>query len=266
MKHLRFLLALLFVGSLSAAEVIPPRPQFYFNDYASLVAPATATRLNHLLASFERTNSSQVIVAIFPKLQSSSSIEDYTVRVAQAWQVGQRDKKNGAILFVFVADRKTYLQVGYGLEGALPDILCKRIIENEVLPAFRNNDYETGITRGVQAILAAIRGEYTGTGRTTAESSPTSRFVSTGAIILALFLLFYLLLGYTIIRSTIYRRSGRYRLRNSSSAWNTASDILHTLGSLSSSSSSGSSHGSSSSDSFSSAGGSFGGGGDGGSR
>ena len=104
-------------------------------------------------------------------MESDSSIEDYTVRVAQAWQVGQKDKKNGAVLFVFVQDRKMFIQVGYGLEGALPDATCKRIIEDEIKPHFRNNDFDGGLSAGVAAILAATRGEYKGTGRTAVESS-----------------------------------------------------------------------------------------------
>src|SRR5438128_5251396 len=122
MKSLWFLAALL--GTVAApAEVIPPIPRAYFNDYAQVVSPAVATELNQQLEQFERKTSIQILVAVFPKMQSDSSIEDYTVRVAQAWGVGQKDKSNGAALFVFIQDHKMYLQVGYGLEGALPDAL-----------------------------------------------------------------------------------------------------------------------------------------------
>ena len=100
---------------LSAAEVVPAPPQQYFNDYAHVVSAGTATRLNQQLEQFERDTSSQILVVIYPKMQSDSSIEDYTVRVAQAWKVGQKSRDNGAVLFVFVEDRKLYLQVGYGL-------------------------------------------------------------------------------------------------------------------------------------------------------
>ena len=103
-------------------------------------------------------------------MQSDSSIEDYTVRVAQSWKVGQKNKNNGAVLFVFMQDRKMYLQVGYGLEGALPDAICKRIIEDEIKPHFKAGNFDAGLTAGVNAILAATKGEYKGTGRTVAES------------------------------------------------------------------------------------------------
>src|SRR5437867_1830799 len=131
MKRLWVLLALI-TSWVRAAEVLPPPPSQYFNDYAHVVSSSTAAELNRKLEDFERATSSQIIVAVFPKMQSDSSVEDYTVRVAQSWRVGQKGKDNGAVLFVFVQDRKMYLQVGYGLEGALPDALAKRIIENEI--------------------------------------------------------------------------------------------------------------------------------------
>ena len=152
-----------------AAEVIPPPPKQYFNDYANAVSPATAASLNKKLEDFERDTSNQILVAVFPKMQSDSSIEDYTVRVAQSWKVGQKAKNNGAVLFVFTQDRKMYLQVGYGLEGALPDALGKRIIEDEIKPHFKNGDFDGGLSAGVSAIIAATKGEYKGSGRTAAE-------------------------------------------------------------------------------------------------
>jgi len=99
-------------------------------------------------------------------MESDSSIDDYTVRVKRAWKVGQQGKDNGVVLFVFVQDRKMYIQVGYGLEGALPDALCKRIIDDEITPRFNNTDYDGGLSAGVAAMLAATKGEYKGTGRT----------------------------------------------------------------------------------------------------
>src|SRR4051794_1719176 len=105
-------------GSTAArgAETIPPRPAHYFNDYANVVDRATTARLDRQLADFDKQTSNQIVVAIYPRMQSDSSIEDYTVRVAQQWGVGQKSRNNGAVLFVFVNDRKMFMQVGYGLE------------------------------------------------------------------------------------------------------------------------------------------------------
>jgi len=163
------ILFLVFGFRLFADEVIPPPPATYFNDYARVVSAGTAAQLNRTLEDFERQSSDQIVVAVFPGMQSDSSIEDYTVRVARSWQVGQKNKNNGAVLFVFVQDRKMFLQVGYGLEGVLPDALCKRIIDEQIAPRFKAGDFDGGLTAGVQAILAATKGEYKGAGQTVAE-------------------------------------------------------------------------------------------------
>lgn len=216
----RFLSALLlFVCAVVfAAEVVPPPPKQYFNDYAGVVSRETASRLNTTLEQFERDTSSQLVVAIFPKMQSDSSIEDYTVRVAQAWRVGQKGKDNGAVLFVFVQDRAMHLQVGYGLEGALPDALCKRIIEDIIKPHFRKGDFDAGLTAGVEAIIAAAKGEYKGTGRTAAETTGNAltrlkreiefreRVETVFAIVLVLFIVFVFMV---VRRSVVYGPGGR---------------------------------------------------------
>src|SRR5437870_9373477 len=144
---------------------MPPTPDSYINDYAGVAAAATAQRLNRTLEDFEKSTSSQIIVAVFPKMQSDSSVEDYTRRVAEAWRVGQKEKNNGAVLFVFVQDRRMRIEVGYGLEGALPDALAKRIVDDEIAPRFKRCDYDGGLSAGVRAILQATRGEYKATRR-----------------------------------------------------------------------------------------------------
>jgi uncharacterized protein len=167
------ILVLAFGFRLLADEVIPPPPAAYFNDYAQVVSSGTAAQLNQTLEDFERQSSEQIVVAVFPKMQSDSSVEDYTVRVARSWQVGQKDKNNGAVLFVFVQDHKMFLQVGYGLEG----------------------DYDGGLTAGVQSILAATKGEYKGTGATVSDSRPThgssSPFLGFGFIVLLVIIIFF---------------------------------------------------------------------------
>jgi len=191
-----------------AAEVIPPKPEKYFNDYAHVASSATVTELNQRLEQFERDTSSQVVVAVYPKMQSDSSIEDYTVRVAQSWGIGQKGKDNGAVLFVFVQDRKMYIQVGYGLEGALPDALAKRIIESEIKPHFRNGDFDAGLHAGVTAILQATKGEYKGTGRTAASRAPQPLWPILPFVVLIVLILIARFLSYSS-GGTVYSRAGR---------------------------------------------------------
>src|SRR5947209_6812151 len=95
-------IAILFAISSQGAEVIPPKPDRYFNDYAGVVSKSAALRFNEELAQFERETSDQVVVAVFPKMQSDSDIADYTQRVAQAWGVGQRERRNGFVFFFLV--------------------------------------------------------------------------------------------------------------------------------------------------------------------
>jgi len=197
-------ITILVAASAQAAEVIPPKPDRYFNDYAGVVSKSAAQRFNEELAQFERETSDQVVVAIFPKMQSDSDVADYTQRVAQAWGVGQKERRNGVVLFVFVQDRKMFIQVGYGLEGALPDITAFDITEYRIKPRFRTGDYEGGIASGIESIFKAIRGEYKGTGKTAFEARKTSK----GAPInLVTFLIFMVAL---IIISKIMRRLGGY--------------------------------------------------------
>jgi uncharacterized protein len=194
-------LALLATES-QAAEVIPPKPDRYFNDYAGVVSKEAALRFNEELAQFERETSDQVVVAVFPKMQSESDIADYTQRVAQAWGVGQKQRRNGVVLFVFVQDRKMFIQVGYGLEGALPDITAFDITEYKIKPHFRNGDYEGGIAIGIDSIFKAIRGEYKGSGKTVAEGHRGS-----GAPSFVFFIIFVIAL---IVISRVLRRLGGY--------------------------------------------------------
>jgi len=183
-----------------SAEVIPPKPDRYFNDYAGVVSKSAAQRFNEELAQFERETSDQVVVAIFPKMQSDSDVADYTQRAAQAWGVGQKERRNGVVLFVFVQDRKMFMQVGYGLEGALPDITAFDITEYKIKPYLRNGDYEGGMAVGIDSIFKAIHGEYKGSGKTVAEEHRGG-----GASSIWFFIIFLIAL---IVISKMVRRLG----------------------------------------------------------
>ena len=194
-----------------AAEVIPPPPPNHFNDFAGVVRPETAVQLNRELAQFERDTSTQIVVAIYSRMQSESSVDDYAVRVAQKWGVGQRDRRNGAVLFSFQESRDVRIVTGYGLEGALPDALCKQIIETEIIPRFRAGDFDGGYVAGVRAMMAAVRGEYRGTGRTAAQSGARGGALPPGGIIL-LAIFAFMIFGAMRARSrrnVVYGRRGR---------------------------------------------------------
>jgi uncharacterized protein len=202
---LSFTTLIAFVAiDLRGAEVIPPKPAGYFNDYAGVVSKEAALRFNEQLAQFERETSDQVVVAVFPKMQSESDIADYTQRIAKAWGVGQKERRNGVVLFVFTQDRKMFIQVGYGLEGALPDVTAFDITEYRIKPHFRNGDYEGGLSEGIDSIVKAIRGEYKGTGKTVSERHRNA----SGGFSFLLFLI-VLVIFFIATRST-RRRGYRY--------------------------------------------------------
>lgn len=157
------------LASARAAETLPPAPARYFNDYSGTVTTQTAERLNAQLEQFEKETSSQVVVAMFGKSPSETPIGQYAVELGRHWKIGREKENNGALLLVFKDDRKMWIAVGYGLEGAIPDATAKRIIEREITPHFRRGDFDTGLSAGVTAILQAARGEYKGTGTTVAQ-------------------------------------------------------------------------------------------------
>jgi uncharacterized protein len=187
----------------SAAEVIPPKPDRYFNDYAGVVSKDAALRFNEQLAQFERESSAQVVVAIYPKMQTDSSIDDYTRRIAKIWDIGQRTTQNGAALFVFIEDRKMFIQTAHGVEGALPDATAFDITERHIKPEFRAGNYEKGLAIGIDLICKAIRGEYTGTGETATERKEQG---NAGGFILFFFIFVIVL----IVMARASRRYGGY--------------------------------------------------------
>jgi uncharacterized protein len=158
------------LSTLSAAERIPPAPTRFVTDETRTLSAATVNQLNARLEQYERDSSNQILVAMFARMETDSSVEDYTVRVAESWHVGQKGKSNGAVLFVFKQDRQIYIQVGYGLEPTLTDAISHDIVENVLKPRFRAGDFDGGVSTAVDAMIAATRGEYKGTGRTRAES------------------------------------------------------------------------------------------------
>lgn len=251
------LTALLFSATTLRAAPLPPKPARHFNDYARLVPGDTAQQLDARLAQFERETSNQILVTIYPRMESRSSIEDFTVRTAQSWAVGQKGRNNGAVLFVFVQDRRSYIATGYGLEGALPDALCFQILEQQLKPHFRNGNYAAGLTAAVEAMIAATRGEY--------QARPAKRTATSQRSHPAVFLLFFLLLIVFSALRRIFGRSHRVGPRGHGSIDSPSSPWLGGggFGGGSFGGSRGSSGGGGGG--FSSGGGSFGGGGAGGS-
>lgn len=149
----------LFAAPARSAETIPPAPRDFFNDYAGVVSRPVAWQLDARLTEFEAETSAQIVVAIFPRMQSDAPVDAYTLRVAQAWGAGRADRDNGLVLFAFMEERLLHLQVGTGLESRIPDDRAKRIIEERIVPRLRAGDLDGGFRDGVDALLGAARAE-----------------------------------------------------------------------------------------------------------
>ncbi len=184
-----FLIVSVPSAALGAALPVPPAPTRFVTDKAGVLSAGTAAQLEQLLENFEKETSDQFLVYTERVVPEGTTLEEYTVACAQAWRAGQTQRKNGMILFVFPESRKVRLEVGYGLEGAMPDALARRVLDEQVLPRFRAGDFEGGITAGVEAAIAATKGEYKGSGRT--QGQKRQERVPFPLILLLLFFLFF---------------------------------------------------------------------------
>jgi uncharacterized protein len=155
----RFLsLALLFAAALPALALgVPPAPTRWFTDTAGLVSPTEGDLLNAKLQQFEQSSGAQFIIYTFPTLENES-LEDFTIRCAERWKVGQKKYDNGLILFIFSKERKARFEVGYGLEGTITDAISSRVIREQLAPAFQQGQYGRGLSAAADAIIARIKG------------------------------------------------------------------------------------------------------------
>lgn len=211
----RFLSALLLAVAVTSAAArqtpLPAPPADYVLDQAGVLSPAQKSALAGKLAQFERDTSNQLWVCILPQVPDDYAMEDFTQRTAEAWKVGRKQRDNGIVLFVFPQSRQTRIEVGYGLEGAVPDALASGIINAEMIPSFRAGDMAGGIVRGADALMAASRGEYHGSGRTMGEEQGEA---SDPAAALVFWIILIVILVIVVRRSqsrggTVYSPHGR---------------------------------------------------------
>ena len=150
-------LLLAVLAATEAAEI--PAPRGYVNDYADMISSSVKANLTAKLKAFEETDSTQFVILTVPSL-GGEPVEDFSIKVAEAWKIGQKGKDNGILFLVSKEDRKMRIEVGRGLEGKLTDLMAGRIIDLVVKPKFRAGDYDGGFTAGVSAVIDATRGEF----------------------------------------------------------------------------------------------------------
>lgn len=156
-RFLLFFLLLILPGTGYALDV--PQLRARVNDYAGILSGNAAQELEQRLSAFEREESTQIVVLTIPTL-AGENLEEFSIKVAEAWRIGQKGTDNGAILLVAKEERKIRIEVGRGLEGVLTDLVSGRIIRNDIAPRFKEGDMDGGINAGVSSIMAVVKGEY----------------------------------------------------------------------------------------------------------
>lgn len=162
-RHFLLHLLIFLLLPLNVAALDVPKLNGYVNDLADVISPAAELKIEHFLHGFENSDSTQLVVLTIESLQGEV-LEEYSLRVAVNWKIGQKGKDNGALLLIARQERQMRIEVGYGLEGRLTDLLAGRIIDNEIKPRFQAGDFDGGVIAGVTAMAEAVRGEYQGTG------------------------------------------------------------------------------------------------------
>jgi|SRR6185369_7200127 len=158
---MKFFGALLIWIALSSQALALDLPALrgHVNDYAGMLSPARAAALEQVLSDFERSDSTQIVVLTVPTL-GGENLEEFSIKVAESWKIGQKGVDNGVILLVAKAERKVRIEVGRGLEGKLTDLVSGRIIRADIAPKFKTGDFDGGIAAGVNALIEVAKGEY----------------------------------------------------------------------------------------------------------
>jgi uncharacterized protein len=146
-------------GSFDPEKLLKQKPTQLVNDHTNTLTPDQRQALERKLVAFDDSTTTQITVVIIPSL-NGKDISDFNVKLGRAWGVGGKEFSNGVVLLIVKGDRKLNIATGYGVEGALPDITCKQIIENIIVPNFKGDDYYRGIEEGTDAIIQAVKGEY----------------------------------------------------------------------------------------------------------
>ncbi len=186
----KFLLVafLLLQVSAWAQKNIPdrPNPPKLVNDFSGILAPDQVASLEQRLVTFDDSTSTQIAVVIMPNT-NGYDISEYAVDLGRKWGVGGKEWNNGVVLLVTTekGNRKVFIATGYGAEGALPDITCKHIVDDIIIPRFKDQDYYGGINSGVTVMMKALQGEY----KAPAGYGKRGKSLSGGKIILIIILI-----------------------------------------------------------------------------
>ena len=150
-----------FIASAQIEKVLPPKPNppKLVNDFTGTLTREQITALENKLVTYDDSTSNQIAVVIVPTT-GDYSVEEVGLEIIRRWGVGGKEHSNGIVLLIAKEDRKLRIEVGYGLEGAVPDITAKSIIDNDLTPNFKAGNYYRGIDLAIDDIIKAAAGEY----------------------------------------------------------------------------------------------------------
>ena len=250
-------LALLVIAVPVLADTLPiPALSGRVVDQAGILTSSEESRLTTKLKDLEDKTSIQLVVVTLSSLRGSP-IEDWGLALGRTWGIGQKGKDNGALLIVAPNDRELRIEVGYGLEGTLPDATASTIIRNVIVPRFKSGDMADGISDGVDAIIAVLTGS---SEEFTPSRNEALSWLLSNLVPVLFFVFFVIMIIVNFTRQTMRPHGSRY-YRNSSGGWVYVDDDNDSGFSSGSSGDGGFSSGSSGGGGFSGGGGSFGGGG-----
>lgn len=185
MKKIFILPVLVFCFQLSFTQDFPEKPNKPVSDFTGALTSQQIKKLENKLLNFQDSTSNQIAVVII-KSVSDYDINEYALELGRRWGVGDKNKNNGVVMLFAIGDRKLSIQTGYGLEGALPDIYVKRIIENDIKPYFKTGQYYQGIDTGINSIIKLIKGEY--------KSQPKAKKKEKGGSVIAVIIILIIIL------------------------------------------------------------------------
>ncbi len=193
---MRKLLIIIFFAVVSAVngQNIPdtPTPQRLVNDFASILTRQQIEALEDSLVTFYRQTSTQITIVTTNDL-GGTSVDDYAYKLGEKWGVGHDGRNNGIVMIVKPKTRESrgeaFIATGYGLEGVVPDLVARRIVDSEMIPHFRENDYAGGIEAGVRTLMQLTRGEFTAEGYLNDDSA-----TGLGAAIIFIFFIIFIVI------------------------------------------------------------------------
>lgn len=200
MHYLKLAILLsLFAENLQGQQFPEPMVPFRLvNDFTGMLTPQQQIDLNNKLQTFNNKTSTQIYVVTYDDLQGYP-IYDFGARLGEEWGIGQKDKDNGILILISPENHEITIQTGYGLEGAVPDAIAKRLISNVITPSFREEDYYTGLDSVTTVLISLTEGEFTAEEYISSDKSGINPVV---AIILIII--------FIVLFSRIFRTSRQY--------------------------------------------------------